>query len=189
MATDLLGSPLSLAILGLISLQPMSGYDLRKCFATTPMGHFSASPGAVYPALTRLEKAGWIRGTHDLRLELRPRRMFTLTEKGQALLVAHLSRAITREDVIWRLDELLLRFSFMGHWVKPAQVTRFLKQFRLEIVGYLEVLQAQRSAFPDLPSPTARLALDYGIAQYQTAARWADGALTQLKSNPSGASS
>lgn len=188
MATDLLGSPLSLAILGLISLQPMSGYDLRKCFATTPMGHFSASPGAVYPALARLEKAGWIRGTEDLRQALRPRRMFALTKKGEDILVAHLSRAITREDVIWRLDELLLRFSFMGHWVRPAQVRRFLKEFRQEIGGYLEVLQAQRSAFPDLPSPTARLALDYGLAQYQAALRWADQALVQLKSN-SGASS
>lgn len=183
MATDLLGSPLSLAILGLISLQPMSGYDLRKCFATTPMGHFSASPGAVYPALTRLEKAGWIRGAQDLRQVLRPRRMFTLTKKGEAILVTHLSRPITREDVIWRLDELLLRFSFMGNWLPGLLVQRFLAQFSQETSHYLDLLLAQRAAFPDFSSPTARLALDYGIEQYQAAVRWADRALAQLQTS------
>ena len=184
MPINLLGSPLSLAILGLVSMQPMSGYDLRKCFATTPMGHFSASPGAVYPALTRLEKAGWIQGIQDFRQELRPRRMFSLTDEGRAVLVGHLSRPITREDVIWRMDELLLRFSFMGHWVSGELVKRFLSQFSLEIGGYLEVLQARLSAFPNLPSPTARLALEYGIEQYQAAARWASRAFAQLESNP-----
>ena len=49
-------STLSLAILGLIAQEWQSGYDIRKAFATTPMGHFSSSPGAIYPALKRLEK-------------------------------------------------------------------------------------------------------------------------------------
>jgi len=184
MNADLSVSPLSLAILGLISLQPLSGYDLRKCFATTPMGHFSASPGAVYPALGRLEKAGWIQGAQDDRQELRPRRMFSLTEEGKAILVAYLSRGITREDVIWRLDELLLRFSFMGHWVTKARVKRFLIQFGQEACRYVEVLRAQRASFPDLPSATARLALEYGIEQYQAAVRWADQALVEVGSKP-----
>ena len=55
-------STLSLAILGLIHQQPQTGYDIRKLFATTPLGHISNSPGAIYPALKRIEDAGWIRG-------------------------------------------------------------------------------------------------------------------------------
>ena len=39
----------------------MSGYDLRKIFTTTAMGSFSDSPGAIYPALARLEANGLVR--------------------------------------------------------------------------------------------------------------------------------
>jgi len=41
---------------------PRSGYDLRKFFSATPMMSFSDSPGAIYPALRRLEQRGFIRG-------------------------------------------------------------------------------------------------------------------------------
>ncbi len=51
-------TPLRLAILGLVAMHPQSGYDLRKIFETTPMGNFSSSPGAIYPALKSLEKKG-----------------------------------------------------------------------------------------------------------------------------------
>ena len=55
-------SLLGFALLGLIHQQPMSGYDLRKIFASTAMGSFSDSPGAIYPA-RRLEARGLVRGT------------------------------------------------------------------------------------------------------------------------------
>ena len=38
---------LGYALLGLIHLQPQSGYGLRKVFESTPMGHYSWSPGAI----------------------------------------------------------------------------------------------------------------------------------------------
>ena len=44
-----LPTSLEYALLGLIHMQPQSGYDLRKIFETTPMGHYSSSPGAMAP--------------------------------------------------------------------------------------------------------------------------------------------
>ena len=49
-------SLLGYALLGLLHQKPSSGYALRRVFATTPMGTFSDSPGAIYPALGRLER-------------------------------------------------------------------------------------------------------------------------------------
>jgi len=66
-------STLSLAILGLIAQQPQSGYDLRKVFSTTPMGHFSSNPGAIYPALRRIEGNDWICAAGRPRTTGRPR--------------------------------------------------------------------------------------------------------------------
>ena len=84
-------STLSLAVLGLISQQPLSGYDLRKVFSTTPMGHFSMSPGAIYPALRRMEASGWVKGSIDRKRKLRPRQLYSLTKKGRLVLARALS--------------------------------------------------------------------------------------------------
>jgi len=47
---------LGYALLGLLHQKERSGYDLRKVFTHTPVKHFSDSPGAIYPALRRLER-------------------------------------------------------------------------------------------------------------------------------------
>ena len=47
-------------LLGLICAAPSSGYDLKRIFATTPMGVYQPSSGALYPALHRLELGGLV---------------------------------------------------------------------------------------------------------------------------------
>jgi Transcriptional regulator PadR-like family len=42
-------------LLGLICLQPSTGYDLKRRFATTALGVYQPSSGALDPALDRLE--------------------------------------------------------------------------------------------------------------------------------------
>ncbi len=89
---------LSLAILGLISQRPCSGYDLRKTFATTPMGHFSSSPGAIYPALKRLDERKLVEGRTEGGDTLKPKRVFRLTEGGLEVLQRELRRPITLDE-------------------------------------------------------------------------------------------
>ena len=77
-------STLAFALLGLIWQEPRSGYDLRKFFSSTPMISFSDSPGAIYPALHRLEQRGLVRGHTAQGAGLRRRRIFELTTRGRA---------------------------------------------------------------------------------------------------------
>ena len=56
---------LEYALLGLLHQGAMSGYDLRKIFESTAMGSYSGSPGAIYPALRRLEKQGLVASEVD----------------------------------------------------------------------------------------------------------------------------
>lgn len=176
-------SPLTLAVLGLLAQRPLSGYDLRKIFATTSMGHFSASPGAIYPALDRLAKDGLIRGKDDLRRELRPKRVFQPTAEGRRVLVADLVRPIGRDDVVWRLDCLLLRFSFIGDACGKARTRVFLRQFLAAVEQYLEELSAQLAQFPRRcggAAPNGLYALEYGLECYRTTARWIRRVLREL---------
>jgi hypothetical protein len=55
-------TPLSCALLGLISQVPRSGYALMELFNSTPLRRYSGSAGAVYPALKGLEQLSLIRG-------------------------------------------------------------------------------------------------------------------------------
>lgn len=172
---------LSLAILGLVFLEPLSGYDLRKIFSSTPMGHFSASPGAIYPALRRLEKQGLVSGTTEKKNTLRPRRVYSITRAGRRFLESTLNQPVKQNDIVWRLEELVLRFAFMGKVVGTARAIEFLKSLESHINEYIPYLGRQRDAEWERGAVTGAYALDLGIEKYEATARWARRVAAALK--------
>jgi len=177
-------STLSLAILGLVSQRPLTGYDVRKVFATTPMGHFSSSPGAIYPALKRIEDAGWVRGRAGQGKTHRQRMLYEITPHGLEVLKQHLSQPVTRDDVIWHLDDLMMRFAFMGGVIGCEGTVRFLQDFASQIDGYVMVLRGYLSSVKDIMPPCGRLAMENGIQGYEMNAQWARRAIKELQGNP-----
>src|SRR5262245_53185039 len=102
-------SLLEFALLALVRrYQPCSGYDLRKIFTHTPMGRFSDSPGAIYPALKRLEAGGLIAGKVEGSRGLRQRKCYRLSARGTTALRQWLGRRVERSDVIRGIPELSL---------------------------------------------------------------------------------
>src|SRR5258708_32739992 len=106
-------STLAFALLGLIWQEPRSGYDLRKFFSSTPMISFSDSPGAIYPALRRMEQRGLVRGHIEKERKSRRRKVFQLTALGRAEFKRWQAQPVTRTDGIRNLDGLMLRFASM----------------------------------------------------------------------------
>jgi DNA-binding PadR family transcriptional regulator len=176
-------STLSLAIMGLISQKPQTGYDIRKTFSTTPMGYFSSSPGAIYPALKRLEKVGWIRGKVEGQQSLRPRMVYEMTRQGRDVLKRHLRQAVTREAVVWRMDDLMLRFAVMGEIVGRVATLRFLRSFAREIEVYVVELRAYLEAAREGMPVCGRLAMESGVASYEMSAAWAHRAIEELETD------
>lgn len=172
-------SLLESALLGLLRQAPASGYDLRKIFVTTPMGSFSDSPGAIYPALKRLEARGLVRGKVEERGGLRRRNVFRPTSDGEAALKRWLAKPVTREDVAKRMDELLLRFAFMEAALGRMRVLRFLEEFERALAAYVPelrgYLQSNRAAMPT----SAWLALDSGVRQCETQLAWCRAAIRE----------
>jgi DNA-binding PadR family transcriptional regulator len=173
-------STLRLAILGLLAREPRSGYDLRRVFATTPLGHFSSSPGAVYPALERLAEEGLVRGAAAVPAAARPRVVYSLTPAGAAALDAQLMLPVSPEDVVWAFDHVILRFAFMDR-LDPAVVLRFLAAVRDGAEAYVRQLEEVREGMLSLPSPVPRLALEHGIRSYRSHAEWARAAIAELE--------
>jgi len=174
-------STLSLAILGLIRQQPLTGYDIRKVFATTPMGHFSSSPGAIYPALRRIERAGWVRGRAGQGKTGRRRIVYATTARGRNVLERHLAQSVTHDDVVWRMDDLMLRFAFMDQVVGREATVRFLRDLATEIDAHVADLHHYFDGAKDTLPACGRLAMENGIETYEMNARWARRAIEELQ--------
>jgi len=168
-----LGSALEGALLGLLSAEPQSGYALRRAFQETPLGHFSDSPGSIYPALARLRNRGWIAGVVERARTLRPREIFTLTTAGGTALRAWLAEPVTRDTVARGTDHALLRFAFMEATLGSAATSDFLRDLARELAGLLEETRGYgRVHGPGLPL-TGRLALESGIGTIDAQLQWA----------------
>jgi DNA-binding PadR family transcriptional regulator len=174
-------TPLGYALLGLVRLQPRSGYDLRRMFESTPMAYFSSSPGAIYPALDRLERGGLIAGKVDDRRPLRPRRVYEITPKGFESLRAWVTKPVTHEDLVRREGEVDLRFAFLGGIGGPADSRRFLESLATEIDAKVKSLEQHLAAMRATATLHGRLALESGIELYKARARWARRALRHFE--------
>jgi DNA-binding PadR family transcriptional regulator len=174
---------LEFAILGLLALEPRSGYDLLNVFKTTAIGNYSSSPGAIYPALGRLEKRGLVDGAVDNTQALRPKRIFRPTAKGDDVLRRWLGGEITKNDVRRHLDQLMLRFAF--HSMLEVEASRaFLRSLARKVGEYVAELQEQREMFPDDAPPHGRMAFDLGLEHYRVCGRWAQRALRHFEEKP-----
>ena len=175
---------LEFAILGLLALAPHSGYDLLQIFETTAIGNYSSSPGAIYPALGRLEKRALIEGVVDDSHALRPKKVFRPTPDGKKVLRRWLRARITENDVQRHLDELLLRFAL--HSVVEKQASRdFLNDLARATDEYVAKLREQRKIFSDDEPPHGRMAFEFGIERYRACARWARRTLRHFEEEAS----
>lgn len=174
-------SLLGFALLGLLQEQPRSGYDLRKVFATTAMGSFSDSPGAIYPALKRLEARGLIRGQVEESAGLRRRQIFRNTAKGLAIFKKWLKRPITRDDVMRRIGELMLRFAFIDQALGPESTEAFLADYAQMLAEYIPGLHAFHKANAASMPMSARLAFESGIEEYEVRLKWARTSLVKYQ--------
>jgi len=165
------------ALLGLLLKQSASGYDLRRIFTDTPMGVFSDSPGAIYPALARLEQAGLVQGKVEEGAGLRHRKVFRLTTAGRTALVEWLDAPVARDEVVAGMDALLLRFAFLDDAGRSARARDFLLAMQRELKAYVGELRAYLEAMQEAMPTSGRLALENGVQGYEAHLRWTAHAL------------
>lgn len=173
-------STLGYALLGLIQMQPATGYQLRKVFQETPMAQFSSSPGAIYPALKGLAEKGLARVKKGVGQTGRATEEYAITARGRSVLEAWLRQPVTKDDVDRRIDITLLRFSYLDLVNDRSWSRRFLEQFRTACDASLTRIQEiQRQLAPFQPQH-GKFALQNGIAVMRAHRSWADQTLSRL---------
>ena len=83
---------LHLALLALLGLRPMHGYELMGELSTRMGRAYRASPGSIYPAIQALEEEGLIEGRDEV-----DRRVYELTVQGANALAERIDRLAALE--------------------------------------------------------------------------------------------
>ena len=89
---ELLQGTLDLLILKALSLGPMHGYAIVRSIQSLSAGDLVVEEGALYPALHRLEKKGWLDSEWGLTETNRQAKFYRLSQAGKAQLRAETSR-------------------------------------------------------------------------------------------------
>lgn len=170
------------AILGFLSLAPMSGYDIRK-EAASSIGYFwSESYGQIYPALRELAAKGWIRRHAGRSGGNRERQVHEITERGRKALAAW--RAEPPRDSPVR-NELLLKLFFGGgepvvHEVE--WIARLLAEQRDALREFGKIREQLMKEQRDHPSlPFWLMTLSYGEHHARAVIRWCRETLNALR--------
>ena len=166
---------LSYLLLGLLKRRPQSGYRLTQQIEATPMTRFSASPGAVYPALSRLTAAGLVTASAGSRGRGRGR-VYALTQTGRTTLGNWVTGPITAHDVTRHLDLTLLRVSFLAEFADERGVREFAARYRdaaaavkAELGAFVEAAHIDLALSP-------RLAFDLVLSIVGSQEEWAAAA-------------
>ena len=173
------------AILGLLSIEPMSGYDIRRNLDESLSHFWSESYGQIYPSLRRLEAEGLIAPLKQTAAGSRRKRSFTLTPRGRATLRSWLAEAPKPQPP---RNELMLKI-FFGRLAPPGAVTAHIRRLQVQqerMLATLESIERQlrieRAGHPDLRY--WRLTLKAGVEHGKALLDWSDAALADLKGTP-----
>jgi transcriptional regulator len=91
--TDALQGSLDLLVLKILSRKPrLHGYGIMSAISEHSGEALRAEEGSLYPALHRMEEAGWIRAEWITKDTGRRARMYELTAAGKKQLAAEESR-------------------------------------------------------------------------------------------------
>ena len=72
------------AILGLLSWQPLSGYDLKKIISGSQVFYWSGNNNQIYTALIRLHEAGLVTRQVQQQESLPAKKIYSITQQGRA---------------------------------------------------------------------------------------------------------
>ncbi|HYI34180.1 MAG TPA: PadR family transcriptional regulator [Glaciibacter sp.] len=167
-----------MAVLGALSIRPMTGYALREEIRST-LGHFwSESFGQIYPALAELERQDLVErlGSSDSRSS-----SFALTPAGSARLRDLLGEPAEPSRP---RNGLLLRL-FFGRQIGPDACRELILEAREKAEQQLAQMDAARSGLLadtglDRDIPYFLLTISAGEHSARATIAWADEALASL---------
>jgi DNA-binding PadR family transcriptional regulator len=168
-------------LLGVIDSEPRSGYGLKKMFNSSPSSVYQPSPGALYPALRRLEARGLLRSRTTESRGRREQRMYYVTDAGRAIHVDWLRQPVVPATVGADLGLHLMRFALMENHLPRESVLAFLDDLARALETFVTAMEGYLASGAQSDRPHAELAIEHGIAVHRASLAWARSALKALE--------
>ena len=162
-------------ILGLLAVEPRSGYDIKTVVDRSTRFFWAASYGQIYPELKRLAEQGLVEA--DAEEGGRRRTTYRITDAGREAFAGWIRDPELTQEM---RDEGLLKLFFAGLLERDDAIavlaaTRERQIEKLERLREIEPHAAAAERF----GPHA--VLRYGLGMSEFAVRWCDETLKELE--------
>ncbi len=145
------------ALIAILRVGPLSGYDLQKQFSQS-VGHVWHAPDSqIYPELRKMEAEGLVEGEEQARGERGTRRVYHVTDAGNEAYLQWMQSPLDYQRV---RDPAHLRAAYLEN-TTPDSARAFLRRHISEWEGELEQWEGELTHIDALSNPmlTRRLAV------------------------------
>ena len=177
------------AILGLLTYQPMSGYDLKQVFDTSINFFWTAQLSQIYRELAKLEKKGCVTSRIEPQEGRPDRKVYSLTEEGNKSFLEWLNR-FSESLLLPVRDDFNIRIFFGSRLPKEEltfQLKKYIRELRLRLELYKDLDYSLGQYADALSRPEEefywRLTVKKGIAMDKASICWAEECLQELASS------
>ena len=163
-------------ILGLLSHEELTGYEIKKRMDTTLKYFWSASYGSIYPALSDLVNRGLATKREDTENK-RNKLIYTITDEGRSYLKEWLKLPIEKDELRY---ETLLKL-FFGNEQGAEQALLHVKAFEEKIKKELPNLLGSEHVLKSCLNEDSThkyylLTVQFGIKTYNAYLEWCEEA-------------
>jgi len=167
-------------VLGLLTQEPMSGYDVKRLFKSLNWLIDSPSFGSLYPALHSLLEDGLVTVEVVPSQGKPPRKIYSITPAGREVLAEWMDQPI---DSGFSLKTFVMRLALAGS-LSHTCLVEHLQQRRDQVAEHQRTLEQNAEEVDENADLGERLTLDYGLALAMAELNWLDRALTRLSRPP-----
>ena len=167
---------LDCVILGLLSHEELTGYEIKKRIDTSLKYFWGASYGSIYPTLSDLVNRGLAVKREDAGSK-RNKLVYTITDAGRGYLKDWLQLPVEKDELRY---ETLLKL-FFGKEQGPAQAAAHIEAFQKKVAKELPyLLRAEKALQDNIREDAAHkyylATVGFGIKTYRAYLEWCEEA-------------
>ena len=173
------------AILGFLSLKPLTGYDLKKAFDQSVSHFWPANQSQIYRSLAELDAEGLVEKEIIAREERLNMKRYSITEPGRQALRRWLATPLPTQET---REPLLIQVFFAGMLADAELLPvldHHLRDIEAQVAFFGELYRASLDRIATDAPPRAAflsiLTLEYALGSYAQARDWLRSAIQRLK--------
>lgn len=171
------------ALLGILSLGPQSGYEIKKMIEGSLIHFWQEGYGQIYPNLKKLVSHELATVHTEQQKDKPDKKIYQVTEKGKQELQHWLEKPI--DHLPPEKNELLLKL-FFGHSISTEQSITHIERHRQQMNENLKIYEGIESfllqdACHDPNTQYYLLTLNYGKGITGSIINWCDDSIKKLR--------